>query len=127
MSTVVWMADRLPCAERAPEPVDAVPVLELLRESILRAGSSQKAVAIDMGISAAQLSRQLSGIERLPVTQLLTVPRVLAEFGCLVAEHCGHRVRRTGAAERRAARIRSLQRELLALLDEDATDNTGVA
>lgn len=123
MSTVVWLF-RDPVE---PSEVPTHDVLALVREAILRAGSSQKAVAIDMGISAAQLSRQLAGLERLPLTQLLRVPHVLAEFGCLVAEHFGHRVRRTGVAERRAARIRSLQRELLELLDEDTRDLTGVA
>jgi hypothetical protein len=121
--TVVYLRQRMvdPMTPEAPAPTRDV--LDLLRTAILRAGSSQKATAISMGISGAQLSRQLSGVERLPLEQLARDPQVLAEFGCLVAEHFGHRVRRTGAAARRAARIQALQRELLALLDEDVRDH----
>lgn len=93
-------------------------VLSLVRDAIMRTLRSQKAAAIEMGVNDALLSRQLNGQERLSVSQLAKSPAVLAEFGALLAEHVGHRVKRCDAREQAQREIRMLSRRLAELLNK---------
>lgn len=92
-------------------------VLELVREAMLRALKSQKAAAIEMGIDHA-LSRQLAGLERLPLLQLTKSPATLTEFAALLAEYCGHRVRRAQERDRKQREIAQLTRRLADLFSD---------
>lgn len=93
-------------------------VLELVREAMLRSLKSQKAAAIEMGIDHAQLSRQLAGLERLPLLQLTKSPATLTEFAALLAEYCGHRVRRAQERDRKQREIAQLTRRLVDLFHD---------
>lgn len=93
-------------------------LLSLVRDAIMRTLRSQKAAAIEMGVNDALLSRQLNGQERLPLSQLAKSPGVLAEFGALLAEHVGHRVKRCDAREQAQREIRMLTRRLAELLNK---------
>jgi hypothetical protein len=101
------------------EPVPESELLELLREAIRRVCGSDKAGAIDMGVSAGQLSRWVNGVEPFRIGQLARCAPIQREFAYLLAERCGHEVRRVGDAERRRRRIRSLQGELLELMQQE--------
>lgn len=100
-------------------PVSESELLDLLREAIRRVSGSDKAGAIDMGVSGGQLSRWVNGIEPFRIGQLARCADIQREFAYLLAAKCGHDVRRIGDAERRRRRIRSLQGELLELMQQE--------
>lgn len=101
-------------------------LLELVREAILRTVRSQKAAAIELGVDVAQLSRQLSGLERLPLTLLARSPRILAEFAALLAKSKGFELRRPTPQTQRKREIRDRVLELARLWLEEELENTEV-
>jgi hypothetical protein len=75
------------------------------------------------GIDPGQLSRQLAGIERAPVADILARHvAVREEFAFLLAQRLGLQPRSLTVEERRRHRLRMLKVQLLAELDEELSE-----
>jgi hypothetical protein len=101
-----------PCAGRPR-------ALALFERAIDRLYAKHEAAAADMGVSPGQLSKWLSGKERLGVVDLDRVPALRKEFARVLAEDCGFDVQSLDATERRRRLIATKQRELFELMEEE--------
>jgi len=85
-------------------------ILQIVSESIVRSVRSQKAAALAMGVDQGRLSKQLAGIERLPITQIAKCPEILDAFALVLAEARGHKLLPPRAA--RLVRMAELQESM---------------
>lgn len=124
MSALALVTPRKSVACEVAEPSLDHRALWCAREACRRVIGKQEAAARAFGKSPGHFSRQLSGLDPLPLTQLATVPEVFIEFAALLAKACGHRLAtRATAAQRRRHQAMRLQLLDLTRLVLDAEDD----
>jgi hypothetical protein len=92
-------------------------VLDALRAAIDRSGIPHKALAIELDVSEAHVSRMLGGGQAFPIADLDRLPRGIREsFLSLYAASCGMRVERQDEQARAiSAALESLGRAIEAI------------